>query len=175
MLLQSQSIPDLYKVLRIIDDINEGDLYNEDDNASDEECEISLAVTPDHLNSDTETIDSINPVQSGSGITVAAATTSDVPGRSEISSDSDIGQQEGDTRPKTSGPEVGEARLLQDVVMTSLDPLLVGGMAVAGMWLGLQLVHPVEIVAAVVSSHQDKTLFHLVEMLAQRETKGEAW
>ena len=102
MLLQSQSIPDLYKVLRIIDDINEGDLYNEDDNASDEECEISLAVTPDHLNSDTETIDSINSVQSGSGITVAAATTSDVPGRSEISSDSDSGQQEGDTRPKTS-------------------------------------------------------------------------
>lgn len=74
-----------------------------------------------------------------------------------------------------AGPEVGEARLLQDVVMTSLDPLLVGGMAVAGMWLGLQLVHPVEIMAAVVSSHQDKTLFHLVEMLAQRETKGEAW
>lgn len=91
MVLRSQSIADLRKVLRIIDDMNESDLSNEDDNASDEECEISLAVTPDHLNSSTETIDSINPIQSGSGIAVAA-TTSDVPGRSEVSSDSDSGQ-----------------------------------------------------------------------------------
>ncbi|KAI0235130.1 hypothetical protein LSAT2_014452 [Lamellibrachia satsuma] len=55
MALRSRLNADPHEVLRIIDDMNKSDLSDEDDSASDEEGEISLAVTPDHSNSDIKT------------------------------------------------------------------------------------------------------------------------
>ena len=55
MALRSRLIADPHEVLRIIDDMNKSDLSDEDDSASDEEGEISLAVTLDHSNSDIKT------------------------------------------------------------------------------------------------------------------------
>ena len=64
----SNGAADPHEVLRIIDDMEDSELSNEDDSETDEEAEISLAVTPVHSDSETETIDSIDPIPSGSGV-----------------------------------------------------------------------------------------------------------
>ena len=77
------------------------ELSNEDDSETDEEAEISLAVTPVHSDSETETIDLIDPIPSGSGVVstvVAAATSGNLHPESSSDTDSYSEQQQGVAR-----------------------------------------------------------------------------
>ena len=101
MALRSRLIADPHEVLRIIDDMEDSELSNEDDSETDEEAEISLAVTPVHSDSETETIDSIDPIPSGSGVVstvVAAATSGNLHTESSSDTDSYSEQQQGVAR-----------------------------------------------------------------------------
>ena len=101
MALRLRLIADPHEVLRIIDDMEDSELSNEDDSETDEEAEISLAVTPVHSDSETETIDSIDPIPSGSGVVstvVAAATSGNLHPESSSDTDSYSGQQQGVAR-----------------------------------------------------------------------------
>ena len=101
MALRSRLIADPHEVLRIIDDMEDSELSNEDDSETDEEAEISLAVTPVHSDSETETIDSIDPIPSGSGVVstvVAAATSGNLHPESSSDTDSYSEQQQGVAR-----------------------------------------------------------------------------
>ena len=101
MALRSRLIADPHEVLRIIDDMEDSELSNEDVSETDEEAEISLAVTPVHSDSETETIDSIDPIPSGSGVVstvVAAATSGNLHPESSSDTDSYSEQQQGVAR-----------------------------------------------------------------------------
>ena len=159
MALRSRLIADPHEVLRIIDDMEDSELSNEDDSETDEEAEISLAVTPVHSDSvsETKTIDSIDPVPSGSGVgstVIAAATSGNLHPESSSDTDSYGEQQQGvarltrlrpGQRQRQAGPgEVGLPLQSQDVDVTG--PLFTEGLVVdmAGLWLGLQFVLCIE-------------------------------